>query len=259
MAALNVSLLRKDNGDGTSKDWAAHAVAMPNGDELVVWFGRTGTPMQKRIIPRNRWRALSLTEELALRYMEKERKGYVEMGRCCIGDDGTLRMSSGGAAGNSATAPPELPKVVYFELRPDSGGKTDSEGLFREFMRVACRLASELGGTTANAGRSSLLSVGLWSMTITPRLKVAGEVRPEHGPEPFLFLLALKKTAPEGIEVSLARDDGSDVPAGLVGAREILDWFGKTATEAASLAEQLGLVVPIVDKAKAANEPDFYF
>lgn len=258
MAALNVSLLRKDNGDGTSKDWAAHSVATPNGDELVVWFGRTGTPMQKRIIPRNRWRALSLTEELALRYMEKERKGYVEMGRCCIDDDGTLRMSGGGAAGNSATAPPEMPKVVYFELRPDSGGKA-SDRLFREFMRVACGLVSILGGTTLNAGCSSLLSVGSWSMTITPRLKIAGEVKPEHGTEPFLFLLALKKVVPEGIEVNLARDDGSEVPAGLAGAREILSWFGKTATEAATLAEQLGLVVPIVDKAKAANEPDFYF
>lgn len=258
MLANNVLLLRKDNGNGTSKDWAAAAVPASNGLVLTVWFGRSGRPLQIRAIPLGRWRQALITDEIRHRYREKEREGYVAIGDCGIEDDGTVRMSGNRSVDDQipASQPASEPKkVVYFEIQRNR----ERIAVVDEFLRVVRELLPKVGGTLQGDGVSFTLTIGSWSVALDQRLKAAGMVKPEHGACPLLFLMTLKKSVPDGVTVNLARDDGIEVSNRLLSEKDVLVWFGKTVEEVAGLAERLGLVVSIVDRAKVANEPDFYF
>ncbi len=258
MRADNVMLLRKDNGNGTSKDWAAAAVAEAEGTILTVWFGRSGRPLQMRTVPPTRWSQARMTDEIRNRYQQKEREGYVPVGNCAIEDDGTVRMNGAGSSDNPRAAVKlgtEAEQILYFEIQRKRG-RVD---VVHEFMQLVRQLAPKVGGILQGDGVSFTLTIGSWSVALDPRLKVAGAVKLEHGVAPFLFLLALKKSAPQGVEVNVARDDGIEVSSRLLSEKDVLSWFGKTMEETASLAEQLGLITSIIDKAKAADQPDFYF
>lgn len=89
-SAQKVRLLRYQNPDGSSKDWAI-PVPVP-ADRLPVWYGRTGTVLRCAQTPQGRCRAGSPHREAADRLAAKVRKGYHELGEFWLEGDGqTLR------------------------------------------------------------------------------------------------------------------------------------------------------------------------
>lgn len=258
----NVILLRKDNGDGTSKDWAAAEVpeTSSNGVSVVVWFGPTGGTLQYRKIPPERWKSSSSAVEVRTRYAEKQAKGYVAIGSCHIEDDLSLEI---GEAVNPIEAPsaPAPKKLVYYEVFISRRTQRTREQIMNDYMAMIRRLVSEIEGARLD-GAVFAVRIGAWSMHVdigTRGTKCAGQIDPQHGVRPLLFLMALKKAAPKGVEVNLARDDQVEISHHALCEEEVLSWFETTPDEIAVLAEKLGLVMSIVDQTRATGQPDFYF
>lgn len=261
---LNVDLLRKDNGDGTSKDWAAAVVTEPisanagNRAAVVVWFGPTGGTLQYRRIPPARWRTSSADEEVRKRYAEKQAKGYVLAGAGDVEDDLSLKVLAPGHPADPSAVPVPR-KVVYYEVFISRSTQRTREQIAGDYLATIRRLAGEIAGASID-GAVLAVRIGTWSMHIgTQGVRCAGQIDPRHGLEPLLFLMALKRSAPPGVEVNLARDDQVEVSHQALAEEEVLSWFDTTPDEIAPLAARLGLVVSIVDKTQAANQPDFYF
>ncbi|TYO96750.1 putative DNA-binding WGR domain protein [Geothermobacter ehrlichii] len=68
--------LRFDNPNGTQKDW----IAEDRPDGLHIWWGRTGSTLQSRVVPAHKCH-LTPRDELLKRAASKQAKGYYVVSR----------------------------------------------------------------------------------------------------------------------------------------------------------------------------------
>lgn len=78
MPEIAVRLYRKQNPDGTSKDWA-YPLDLP-ADALIVYYGRTGSVLRLSETPNIKCKAGSPRAEARERAYKKCRNGYQDLG-----------------------------------------------------------------------------------------------------------------------------------------------------------------------------------
>ena len=117
--AITVHLYRRENPDGTSKDWDVPTVLDPQ--RLTVYFGRTGSTLRQAETPAAECRDGIPIREAEKRIREKLAKGYQTLG--------TFRLAANRRDLTPVSPPdgdaPETPEAaLYWRWRPTGGVET---------------------------------------------------------------------------------------------------------------------------------------
>jgi hypothetical protein len=242
-------LYRFTHPDGSSKDWAIRR----NADgSLTTRWGPTGPVLPQASTRRG--------DKLRLE-REKQRKGYGWIGEVAIEADGRVRSTESIAATEPAAPPPDPPEdAVYWRLnRSLAAAPADLLAWSRAIATAVDRLAAVAGLERTSGSDFEPGSLQDWPIPATGE-SAAGQLRPDQGPIPWLVLLAMKATAPAGVSLTLAREDGREIGTDLRAEALVLAWFGTDLDTVRPWAEALGLLQPRLNLALAiAAEGDAWF
>jgi len=233
-------LYRYRHSDGRSKDWAVRANA--DGTITTRW-GRTATRLP----------GVSTRRGVRLFDIEKQKqaKGYVFVAEVDIDGEGHVLFPE--------PAKPDPPA--------SSGGAL--------YWHIDCRAKQEVCLALASAIRC-LIDVILslpdyaamphpiregWQRLSdlalgTEPFSQSGQIRPDHGVLPWLFLMTLKQQGFAGVEVGIATESSREVSTNLKAEQDVLDFFGTDLDRIRGTAEILGLLKPRLNLASVLSGTD---
>jgi hypothetical protein len=84
----------------------------------------------------------------------------------------------------------------------------------------------------------------------------SGQIKQAHGVLPWLFLMALKHKALDGVEIGIATESSREVSVDLKAEQDVLDFFGTDLDSVRATAEILGLLKPRLNLALALSGSD---
>lgn len=84
----------------------------------------------------------------------------------------------------------------------------------------------------------------------------SGQIHPEHGITPWLWLTALKKAGWNGIDVGIVTDAMRELSTDLHQEVELLQPFGLDLAQIRPVAQALGLLLPALDLLDALGDTD---
>jgi hypothetical protein len=87
--------------------------------------------------------------------------------------------------------------------------------------------------------------------------ELSGQIRQGHGVIPLLFLMALRQSELDDVQIGIAGEEALEI-GDLKAEPELLAWFGTDLESVRPLAEALELVQPRINLTTLAGD-DFYF
>jgi len=241
-------LYRLYHDDGTSKTWGVCF----NGDGTFtsVW-GKTGTKMASKT------KGISHPDDVQNLIRSKQRKGYEYLGGTFyIDDDGKIITDPTSASSSHQDPHPTQESLCIYWRIKIPGTATSSEIAF--FQGIASGYAVQI----LDACPRSEFIVALKSRyrDISFVKSESGIFRQEDGVFPFLLMLAMKKSAPSTITVSLSHEDGVEISDQLKLETDALSYFDTDLESIRSIAEEIGLLQKRLDLSTIAPEiEDYYF
>lgn len=285
-------LLRRQNPDGTSADWA---VAVIDGG-LWVRHGKTGAAMPAEEIPRKSWTAQSAWEEADKRRRTKQQnKPYEIQGLSRFSAEDRLEIVTEdkmatvpvhtspaktdpltGLPVNESPAPSDTPArpsrrdaSLFWDITASNW--TDLATLME---RALDQLKGKVDATLTWANREGLPTavpmVGNWSLDFPTHkglgpVRHAGRLQGSENVAALLYMLTLRQLAeaePErDVLVNLADRNGKDISANLREEDPLFQAFGSTLLEIERTAEDIGIVPKILRLAEihVEEQPDMWF
>ncbi|WP_448205417.1 hypothetical protein [Azospirillum sp. sgz302134] len=261
MASQSYLLLRHDNGDGTSKDWAVAVI----GEAVVVRFGKTGAAMQQREIPRSSWKAPSAKGEADRRIREQDDQGYVTIGTC--------RFDAKGQVLDVETNP--SPDNWVHTIERKAGERRKAERLFffeikaaswRAMAFVLDPVVRSLQGPfkITFVGREGLPQaapvIDGWPLRFdghsgTGAVNVSGTIDRGAAPGALVFLLALRAeaknstlhTGESAVDITIVDATGDPVEPTIKGVQTALGVFGTDTFDThRTLLTDIGVIPQVV-------------
>jgi len=240
-------LYRYTHADGSSKDWAIRL----NGDgSFTTRWGKTGSRL-----PQDKTKALRHPDEVHHLKQAKRRKGYELIGRVEIDGAGNLLTP---VQGVTPATPPVRPRIkaVYWNIELVNPGKR----MVRD--QLGNRVQALIGAIKAsgNIEESSLWNGWRQLIDLTegdPLAELSGQIRQGHGVIPLLFLMALRQSALDNVQIGIAGEEAREI-GDLKAEHDLLAWFGTDLEAVRPLAEALGLLQPRINLTTLAGD-DFYF
>ncbi|UOA07340.1 hypothetical protein [Methylobacter sp. S3L5C] len=236
-------LYRHRNSDGGSKDWAVKT--NPDGSITSRW-GKTAARLPG-VSTRNGIRQFDIERQ-------KQAKGYVFVAEVDIDSEGQVFLS-GQAMHEHPESP--LPAIgtlywhIEYRANPATGMALASE-IRRLFDVVQALTEYEAIHEQTWSGWQQLLDL---SVNAEPFVQ-SGQIRQAHGVLPWLFLLALKRQAINGVEIGMATESSREVSVDLKAEPDILAFFGTDLDSIRAIAELLGLLKPRLNLALALCDTD---
>jgi hypothetical protein len=216
------ALYRYDHAGGGSKYWACH---YEGGKVITRW----GTNPQRLASRSERIAAFGSLEQ------SKLRKGYRSLGNVDIDESGNVSPLKS----NPAPAQNEIQETTANDVYWTIQSKNASDEAIDAFNRLADTLYRRLLPYTIHVD----------SIRDNTRLvphhrdrKKVGILVPEDGVYHLLYLMALKQSAPAGIDVSLSSDDGVEIGCDPKLETVILERFGTTPQGIRDAAEAIGIM-----------------
>ena len=240
------SLYRYRNRDGSSKDWAVRT--NPDGSITTRW-GKTADRLPG-VSTRNGVRQFDIERA-------KQAKGYVFVAEVEIDSEGKVFLP-----GQVMPEPPERPLPAigalywHIECRADSDTGLALAIEVRRLLGIMQALSEQ--ETTPDQswpGWQQLLDL---SLNAEPFVQ-SGQIKQANGVLPWLFLLALKHQALEGVEIGIATESSREVSANLKSEQDVLEFFGMDLDSIRAMAEILGLLKPRLNLAAVLSDSDDYW
>ena len=233
-------LYRHRNRDGSSKDWAVKT--NPDGSITTRW-GKTAARLPG-VSTRRGVRQFDIERE-------KQAKGYVFVAEVGIDSEGNVFLP--GQVMPEPQPPPVGALYWHIECRanPDTG-----MAVVNEIRRLLSVIQSLSGNETLPdqswAGWQQLLDL---SVNAEPFVQ-SGQIKQAHGVLPWLFLMALKHKALDGVEIGIATESSREVSVDLKAEQDVLDFFGTDLDNIRPIAERLDLLKPRLNLASALADTD---
>ena len=236
-------LYRHRNNDGSSKDWA---VKTNRDGSITTRWGKTAARLPG-VSTRRGVRQFDIERQ-------KQAKGYVFVAEVDIDREGRVFLP--GQVMAELPEPP-LPAMgtLYWHVEcsanPDSGMAMVSE--IRRLFEVLHSLSeNETLSDRCWSGWQPLLEL---SVNAAPFVQ-SGQIRQADGVLPWLFLMALKQQAIDGVEIGMATESSREVSVDLKAEAEVLAFFGTDLDRIRATAEVLGLLKPRLNLALALSGSD---
>ena len=253
MAVWN--LYRKQNSDGSTKDWA---VTTNSDCSISTRWGKTATHLPS-ISTRNGIRQFDIEKQ-------KQDKGYVFLAEVEINDDdGKVTFSKSGQQ-----QAPELTLVTQPEVPISIGAlywHIDCQGEHAVCLELGVSVRRLIGdiqavqNKQANPVRDAYQDWEGWQQLVDLTLNAeqftqSGQIKHSNGVMPFLFLLALKHKGFAGIEIDIATESSREVSTELKAEQDVLEFFGTDLESIRESVEALGLLKPKLNLASAMSDTD---
>ena len=193
MAEIAVRLYRKQNPDGTSKDWAypLHLSA----EALMVYYGRTGLALRCAQTPRAACKGTSPYEEAQKRAYQKRQKGYQDLGDCRLDAQHRVLTSIAATPTPAVPAAPVCQPGWYWRWTP-----RDDDPTVRHTMEMACLAVTvelEKVGWPLPAGETRLGAARLYRLWSVRDRTEGCAWRPDEPLAIAAFWLLLSRALPE--------------------------------------------------------------
>ena len=240
-------LYRYTHADGSSKDWAIRL----NGDgSFTTRWGRTGSRL-----PQDKIKPLRHPDEVHHLKQAKRRKGYELIGRVEIDNAGNLLTP---VQGVTPATPPVRPRImtVYWTIELINLRKRAVRD------RLGNRVQALIGAIKASGNIEESSRWDGWrqliDLTESDQLaELSGQIRHGHGVIPLLFLMALRQSELDDVQIGIAGEEAREI-GDLKAEHELLAWFGTDLDAVRPMAEALGLLQPRINLTTLAGD-DFYF
>ena len=240
------SLYRHRNPDGSSKDWTVRT--NPDGSITTRW-GKT-TDRLPGVSTRSGVRQFDIERA-------KQAKGYVFVAEVEIDSEGKVFL-----AGQVMPEPPEppLPAIGALYWHIECRDNPDTGLALAIAVRRLLGIMQALSENSANPeqtwpGWQQLLDL---SLNAEPFVQ-SGQIKQANGVLPWLFLLALKHQALDGVEIGIATENSREMSANLKAEQDVLDFFGTDLDSIRETAEILGLLKPRLNLAAVLSDSDDYW
>ena len=233
-------LYRYRNRDGSSKDWAIRT--NPDGSITTRW-GKTAARLPG-VSTRRGVRQFDIERE-------KQTKGYVFVAEVGIDSEGNVFLP--GQVMPEPQPPPVGALYWHIECRANPDTRAALTGEIRRLLDVMQSLSgNETLPDQSWAGWQQLLDL---SVNAEPLVQ-SGQIKQRHGVLPWLFLLALKHKALDGVEIGIATESSREVSDDLKAEQDVLAFFGTDLDSIRATAEILGLLKPRLNLAAVLSDSD---
>ena len=233
-------LYRHRNRDGSSKDWAVRT--NPDGSITTRW-GKTAARLPG-VSTRRGVRQFDIERE-------KQAKGYVFVAEVEIDSEGNVFLP--GQVMPEPAPPPVGALYWHIECRANPDTRAALAGEVRRLLGAMQSLSdNETLPDQSWAGWQQLLDL---SVNAEPFVQ-SGQIKQAHGIQPWLFLMALKHQALDGVEIGIATESSCEVSVDLKAEQDVLDFFGTDLDSIRTTAEILGLLKPRLNLALALSGSD---
>ena len=241
-------LYRFLNSDGSAKVWG---VRFNGGGSFTSIWGKEGAKMSSKT------KGITHPDDVQKLIRSKQRKGYEYLGGSFyMSDDGKVAtVPTAASSSHQDPHPTQESLCIYWRIKIPSTA-TSSEVTF--FQGIASGYAAQI---LAACPRSEFI-VAFKSRyrDISFVKSESGIFQQKDGVFPFLLLLAMKKSAPSTITVSLSHEDGVEISDQLKLETEALSFFNTELESIRSISEEIGLLQKRLDLSTIAPEKeDFYF
>jgi predicted DNA-binding WGR domain protein len=240
-------LYRYTHADGSSKDWAIRL----NGDgSFTTRWGRTGSRL-----PQDNTKPLRHLDEVHHLKQAKRRKGYELIGRVQIDHAGNLLTP---VQGVTPATPPVRPRIkaIYWTIELINPGKRAVRDQLGNRVQALIGLIQAAGDVAVSSRWDGWRQ--LIDLTENDQLaELSGQIRQGHGVIPLLFLMALRQSALDDMQIGIAGEEAREI-GDLKAEHELLAWLGSDLEAVRPLAEALGLLQPRINLTTLAGD-DFYF
>ncbi|QSA98055.1 WGR domain-containing protein [Methylococcus sp. EFPC2] len=240
-------LYRYSHADGSSKDWAIRL----NGDgSFTTRWGRTGSRL-----PQDKTKPLRHPDEVHHLKQAKRRKGYELVGRVQIDAAGNLLTPIQGV---TPATPPVRPRIkaVYWSIELTNPGKPavrDRLGNRVQSLIGLIKAAGDIEASSRWDGWRQLIDLTESDALV----ELSGKIRQGHGVIPLLFLLALRQSELDNVQIGIAGEEAREI-GDLKAEPELLAWFGTDLESVRPLAEALELLQPRINLTTLVGD-NFYF
>ena len=252
------NLYRKQNSDGSTKDWA---ITTNSDGSISTRWGKTATHLPS-LSTRNGIRQVDIEKQ-------KRTKGYVFLAEVEIDDDDGrvtfLKPGQQHTPQQAIISQPESPipiGALYWHIECRAEPK-----VCVEFGIEIRRLMGDIQSLQAQTKDSDQVKDQVWegwlpllALTLSPEpFTQSGQIKQAHGILPWLFVLTLKHKGFAGIEIDIVTENSRDISTDLKAEQEVLDFFGTDLEAIRTMAEILGLLKPRVNLALAMTDAEDYW
>ena len=252
------NLYRKQNRDGSTKDWA---IKTNSDGSIGTRWGKTATHLPS-LSTRNGIRKVDIEKQ-------KRAKGYVFLAEVEIDDvDGKVTFLKSGhqhAPQQVLVSQPESPVPIgalywHIDCRAEPEVCVELGSYVRRLIADIQAMQKKEAYLEPDAYQNWEVWQQLVDLTLkAERFTQSGQIKQAHGFMPFLFLLALKHKGFAGIEIDIATESSREVTADLKAELEVLEFFGTDLDSIRDTAEILGLLKPKLNLASAMSDTDDYW
>jgi len=242
------NLYRYRNNDGSSKDWAV--TTNPDGSISTRW-GKTAVRLSS-VNTRKSIRQFDIEKQ-------KKPKAMCLFAEVAIDSDGKVTNPAPLTLSPPLTPPPV--SALYWHI----DCKADHDTCVRLGLEVRRMLGAIQSLQSDEAVSENAVDPGQtwegWQQLLRLTLNAeqftqSGQIKPVHGPLPWLFLLALKHQGFTGINIDIVTEGSREVSVDLKAEPEVLAWFGTDLDSIRPTAELLGLLKPRLNLASALSDTD---
>lgn len=245
------ALYRYVNSDGSTKDWAITI----EDESFTTRWGKTGNKLASfstKPLARFDHSASHLV-------LSKQRKGYQRVGAVWIDDEGVIQND----APESLATAMDVEATLFWRIKVPASVQNGQQLELNAWAYQISHLESLLNDAICIGllmlEHSAPGYVGSWKIP-SVYSSSAGQTLESQGITPLLILMAMKKTAPEGVTVSLSTNDGTEIGSEIRKEGDVLGLFGTDLTQIRPQAELLGLVErPINFAVDIKTEEDCWF
>jgi hypothetical protein len=233
-------LYRYRHSDGRSKDWA---VSVNADGTITTRWGRTAARLP----------GVSTRRGVRLFDIEKQKqaKGYVFVAEVDIDSEGHVLFPDPAKPDPPAT----LGGALYWHIDCRASQET-CLALASEIRRLIDAIQSlPDNAVMPNPIREGWQRLSGLALSAEP-FSQSGQIRPDHGVLPWLFLMTLKQQGFAGVEIGLATENSREVSADLKAEQDVLDFFGTDLDRIRGTAETLGLLKPRLNLASVLSDTD---
>lgn len=240
-------LYRYTHADGSSKDWAIRL----NGDgSFTTRWGRTGSRL-----PQDKTKPLRHPDEVHHLKQAKRRKGYELIGRVEIDNSGNLLTP---VKGITPATPPVRSRIkaIYWSIELINPGKRAVRDRLGNRVQALIGLIQAAGNIEESSrwdGWRQLIEL-TESGQVT---ELSGQIRQGHGVIPLLFLMALRQSGLDDVQIGIAGEEAREI-GDLKAEPKLLAWFGTDLEAVRPMVEALELLPPRINLTTLAGD-DFYF
>jgi predicted DNA-binding WGR domain protein len=241
-------LYRYQNSDGSSKDWAIRN----NGNSTYTKrWGKTGTRLQAKDFP------LRHPDDVSNDISGKQRKGYQFIGQRYIDDDGNISVNApiSSKPMDESPQPSQQALRLFWRIKLSASATNSDIAFFQGIARgfAAVVLESFPDDVWVSAFHSRYSDVKFVKND-------SGSLLKENGVNALVLLLAIKKSAPNTISVSLSHEDSVEITDQLKSESLALSFFDTDLESVRPLAQELKLLDKRIDLSSVDSEiADFYF